>query len=116
MARYIDADELKRKLIDKGFYPAIVARALEDMPLADVVERSSFEQVSQKYLKFQQKHLNGELVEVVRCKDCIYNVANQEVDPLDSTDYSGDNIVCSFFMTDGLKNSDYCSNGERRNI
>lgn len=30
MARYIDAEELKRKLIDeKGFFPAIVARAIK---------------------------------------------------------------------------------------
>ena len=36
---YIDAESLKRKLIDeKSFYPAIVARALEEMPAADVVE------------------------------------------------------------------------------
>lgn len=33
-------------------------------PTADVVERSSFEQLGQKYLSFQQAHLSGELVEV----------------------------------------------------
>ena len=43
---YIDREAFKRNLIDeKGFYPAIVARALEEMPAADVAE-------------------------VVRCKDC----------------------------------------------
>ena len=49
MARYIDADALKRKLIDeKNFYPAIVARALEEMPIADVVEvrHSRWENIS----------------------------------------------------------------------
>lgn len=55
------------------------------------------------------------VAEVVRCKDCIYNVANREADPLDSTDYSGDDIVCSYFMTDGLQDRDYCSHGERIN-
>lgn len=91
MDKFIKAEEFKRKLIDeKNFFPTIVARALEDMSSADVEE-------------------------VVRCKDCIYNVANQEVDPLDSTDYSGDNIVCSFFMTDGLEDRDFCSCGERIN-
>jgi hypothetical protein len=36
---YIDREEFRRKLIDeKNFYPAIVARALEEMPAADVVE------------------------------------------------------------------------------
>jgi hypothetical protein len=48
MARYIDAEVLKRKLIDeKHFYPAIVARAIDETPTADVEE-------------------------VVRCKDCEY--------------------------------------------
>ena len=45
---YINKEAFKRKLIDeKSFFPAIVARALEEMPTADVVE-------------------------VVRCKDCKY--------------------------------------------
>lgn len=49
MARYIDADALKRKLVaEKHFYPAIVARAIDETPTADVVE-------------------------VVRCKDCKYH-------------------------------------------
>ena len=36
---YIDREAFKRKLVnEKSFYPAIVARALEEMPIADVVE------------------------------------------------------------------------------
>ena len=39
MAEYIDLEAFKRKLIDeKSFFPAIVARALHEMPAADVVE------------------------------------------------------------------------------
>ena len=51
----------------------------------------------------------------VLCKDCVYNVNNKEHDPLDSTDYSTEcvDIVCSYFMTDGMDPSDYCSRGER---
>ena len=45
--RLIDADALKKRLLEKGFYPAIVKRAIEDAPVVDAVE-------------------------VVRCKDCIY--------------------------------------------
>lgn len=52
-------------------------------------------------------------VEVVRCKDCKFNVANMERDPLDITDYSGDDIVCSYFMTDGLEPADFCSYGAK---
>ena len=39
MKKYIYTEAFKRKLIDeKSFFPAIVARALEEMPDADVVE------------------------------------------------------------------------------
>jgi hypothetical protein len=52
--------------------------------------------------------------EVVRCKDCKFNVANMEKDTLDITDYSGDDIVCSYFMTDGLEPTDFCSYGKMK--
>lgn len=39
METYINVEVFKRKLIDeKSFFPAIVARALEEMPTADVEE------------------------------------------------------------------------------
>ena len=39
MAEYIEREAFKRKLVDeKNFFPAIVARALDEMPAADVVE------------------------------------------------------------------------------
>lgn len=47
--------------------------------------------------------------EIVRCKDCKYNVANMQKDPLDITDYT--DIVCSYFMTDGMDPHDFCSKG-----
>lgn len=53
------------------------------------------------------------VLQITRCKDCQFNVANMEKDPLDITDYSGDDIVCSYFMTDGLDPNDYCSRGKR---
>lgn len=55
-----------------------------------------------------------DFVKVVRCKDCKFNVANMEIDENDGTDYSGKDIVCSYFMTDGMEENDYCSYGERR--
>jgi hypothetical protein len=46
MARYIDAGVLIGKLVaEKHFYPAIVARAIDDTPTADVVSTKAFEQV-----------------------------------------------------------------------
>ena len=38
MDGYIKKSDLEAELIRRGFYPAIVKRALEEMPCADVVE------------------------------------------------------------------------------
>ena len=53
-------------------------------------------------------------MEVVRCKDCRFNVSNMEKDGYDITDYSGEDIVCSYFMTDGMLPNDFCSYGEKK--
>ena len=52
--------------------------------------------------------------ELIRCKDCIHNAANRKTDPMDITDYSGQDIVCDYFMTDGQETDDYCSRAERK--
>ena len=54
----------------------------------------------------------ADVVEVVRCKDCKHNVANWNHDELDETDYT--DIVCDYFMTDGLNPDDFCNYGERK--
>ena len=46
---------------------------------------------------------------VVRCKDCRYNYGNAE-----GREYNPNDIVCTYFDTDGMDASDYCSYGERR--
>lgn len=51
-------------------------------------------------------------VEVVRCRDCIYNRRNREVAPLDITDNT--DITCTYFMTDGMDGYDYCSRAKKR--
>ena len=56
----------------------------------------------------------ADVVEVVRCSECNFNVANMEIDPLDGTDYSGRDIVCGRFLTDGMMPDDFCSYGERK--
>lgn len=53
-----------------------------------------------------------DVVPVVRCKDCKYNVANWQHDEDDGTDYT--DIVCDYWMSDGLEpDKDFCSKGER---
>ena len=50
--------------------------------------------------------LKGELV---RCKDCRYNYGNAE-----GCEYNPNDIICTYFDTDGMDASDYCSHGERK--
>ena len=64
------------------------------------------------FVNMLTKQPTVDAVQVVRCKDCKHNVANWEHDELDMTDYT--DIVCDFFMTDGMSPNDFCSHGERR--
>lgn len=61
------------------------------------------------YLELEFDYIERECQELIRCKDCIHNVANRKTDPMDITDYSGQDIVCDYFMTDGQEPDDYCS-------
>lgn len=49
MADYIDREKLIRDLIDnRSFYPALVKRAIENTPIADVVPRSEVEELTKE--------------------------------------------------------------------
>jgi len=45
---------------------------------------------------------------VVRCKDCKHNVLTKD------GEYNPEDIVCDYWATDGLEETDYCSYGERK--
>ena len=53
MADSIDREKLIRDLIDKGFYPALVKRAIENTPTEDVVPRSEVEEI----INYFERHL-----------------------------------------------------------
>lgn len=48
------------------------------------------------------------MVEVVRCKDCKHCTLTED------GEYNPEDIVCGYFMTDGMQAYDYCSYGERK--
>ena len=50
----------------------------------------------------------ADVVEVVRCKDCKHCTLTEE------GEYNPEDIVCDYFMTDGMQANDFCSYGERR--
>ena len=87
MAKYIDVEELKKELIcNKNFYPTIIKNALEKISPADVVE-------------------------VVRCKDCVHYDAEYEICVYHTTFRMK---VLGFDVV--MKKNDYCNCGERRNV
>ena len=45
---------------------------------------------------------------VVRCKDCKHNVHTTD------GEYNPEDIVCDYWATDGLEETDFCSYGERK--
>ena len=45
-------------------------------------------------------------VEIARCKDCKYKVVT------DDGEYNPQDIVCSYWASDGLEEDDFCSYGE----
>jgi hypothetical protein len=50
----------------------------------------------------------ADVVEVVRCGQCKHCTLTDE------GEYNPEDIVCVYFMTDGMQETDYCSYGERR--
>lgn len=56
---------------------------------------------------------NGVVIPV-RCKDCIHGAGNWKRDELDATNY--EDIVCDYFMTDGVTGEDYCKYGTTEEV
>jgi hypothetical protein len=50
----------------------------------------------------------ADVVEVVRCKDCIYKTVTKD------GEYNPEDIVCEYHMSDGFDSDDYCSFGKRK--
>lgn len=49
-----------------------------------------------------------EIMSVVRCKDCRHKVTTKD------GEYNPEDIVCDYWATDGLEETDFCSYGERK--
>ena len=53
--------------------------------------------------------IEGIIQELIRCNDCKYNYGNKY-----RCDYNHEDIVCTYWMSDGLTDKDFCSKGERK--
>lgn len=81
MSRYIDADKLQQ--VYKEIHGGKRSLLIDTEPTADVVE-------------------------VVRCNECIHNVGIR-----DNTEFYDKDIVCDYWESDGLYSTDFCSYGKR---
>lgn len=84
MTKYVDSEALKRDLINRGFYPVFVKRAIEDAVAADVVE-------------------------VVRCKDCVWWEAREHLGTIGKCENSHNGLWNEYTYA-----CDFCSYGERK--
>ena len=89
MPRYIDADKLLRDTIyNPNHVPYIAESDIIFAPKADAVE-------------------------VVRCKKCKFWGESLTKEERKECDVYAD-LVCTYWMSDGLTRDDFCSKGERR--
>ena len=56
MSRYIDADAYRKDLIELGFLPALVVRALDKQPTADVVDIKVVSEIFEELERLTKNH------------------------------------------------------------
>lgn len=88
MARYIDANLLWKAL-----------------DMAHLFDGGNPRHIAQQVVEEQP---TVDVVEVVRCKDCRFKTLTED------GEYNPKDIVCEMHMSDGFKENDYCSYGERK--
>jgi hypothetical protein len=89
MSKYIKAEDLRTALLQKSFYPAIVAYELEHMPVANVVE-------------------------VVRCKDCKHSKYKPIIGKIEEGEPTALLHCTMFIKSQHIYEDDFCSYGERK--
>lgn len=113
---YIKREDVNRILYDLGVsevykLPSFWCHGGKDYQVIPTKYHNGYQQA----LADADEHIKGipaaDVVEVIRCKECRYNVANMEKDPYDITDYT--DITCTYFMTDGMSANDFCKWGKK---
>lgn len=108
MTEYIEREavlEITNRVSDRMLSVSL-GRKVVNLPAADVVERSSFEAVGQKYAQIQDKLIRGELVPVVRCVNCVHFGS-------EAVAFDAFTPFCLKHMMSVLPD-DFCSYGERK--
>lgn len=112
MKEYIEREALLEEVEGLGnlLYKGAIYDFVEDFPTADVVERSAFNKLMERYEKATGRKPSGavrQLVEVVRCKDCKYGELN-------CNSVGAEYVVCELDEHHVWLPNNFCSYGERR--
>ena len=60
------------------------------------------------FRNFIKAQPEADAVPVIRCKECKYRCETED------GEYNPEDIVCTYWMSDGLNENDYCSAGGRK--
>lgn len=99
--RIIDADELTEEL-------SSLTTTITGLRAGKGVLREFMTEYRKSVLRIVDEQPTIDAVPVVRCKDCKHLVLTEE------GEHNPDDCVCDYWMTDGLKDDDFCSYGERK--
>lgn len=75
--------------------------------IQSVIERAILDAVLALVHPTVDEQPTADVAEVVRCKDCKYKTVTSD------GEYNPEDIVCEYFMSDGFRETDFCSYGER---
>lgn len=73
MSRFIDADALKRRIINNWYTSTEIEEDIDAEPTADVVDKERYDRVRENANILSdalREYQSADMVEVVRCKDC----------------------------------------------
>ena len=73
------------------------------------IQEKKIEQVGIRENNCKNFKSASDVVEVVRCKDCVYKTVTID------GEYDTHDIVCGYFMSDGFDGNDFCSYGKKEN-
>ena len=103
------SDLIKGDAISKQFISDAIMQKISDLN----AQGEKAIPIAREFIRFK-KFIDGitpiraDAVQVVRCKDCVHKVVTQ------NGEYNPEDIVCDYWSTDGLEETDFCSYGERK--
>ena len=100
MPRYIDADDIHKKI-------DAIQISLESNDDKVWYKNKPYYKGLAMSRRIIDEQPTADVAEVVRCKDCKYKTVTSD------GEYNPEDIVCEYFMSDGFRETDFCSYGER---